>query len=422
MPLKIVPPKAGRSPFYFVRGTYLGVAVYRSTKTTEKRVADRIKHTWAKQIERGEYKEPGSEKSIIALATANSGVEAPVSSPLARRTFLEAIVAYLKAGGDGRFIEPIIEMKGPNSLNDKLLTEIDQIVLDTAAAELYPHGSAPTLNRNFYTPVLAVIHRAGVEKQFKRPKGWRGTKATSWLEPDQAFRLIAKAYELDAEFGLFCLIALYTGMRLSDLLSIRLGWMKLNIKRAMIYLPKTKNSEPRAVYLPKPAVEALKGQPPPPIRDKIELHIVKRRPRKKMTPHMIAAVSQGLGSKIGPNREDAGMPFLDRHPEKRLFRFHAGGYLRGLLKTAMKNAKLSFPRRQCGFHIFCHTYGTWLDRYGGLDAYAMTRTDRWKDPRSADRYRHGEVSEESLRADLFPTPELDAAIRAESVQRDTETS
>src|SRR5690349_4217644 len=125
MPLKLVPPKAGRSPFYFVRGTYLGVAVYRSTKTTEKRVADRIKHTWAKQIERGEYKEAGSEKSIIALATTNSDFEAPgASPPLARRRFLEAVVAYLEAGGDGRVIEPILVMKGPSTLNDKLLTEL----------------------------------------------------------------------------------------------------------------------------------------------------------------------------------------------------------------------------------------------------------------------------------------------------------
>src|SRR5262245_6119184 len=177
MSLKLVPPKPGRTPYYFVRGTYLGIAVYRSTKTTERRVANRIKNTWAKQIERGEYKEPGSGKSILAPATEDSGTGSPGASyPFAKRTFLEAVVAYLKAGGDGRFIGPIIEMKGPHCLNGKPLSEIDQIVLDTAAAELYPHGSAPTLNRNFYTPVLAVIHRAGIEKQFKRPKGWRGTK------------------------------------------------------------------------------------------------------------------------------------------------------------------------------------------------------------------------------------------------------
>jgi hypothetical protein len=35
----------------------------------------------------------------------------------------------------------------------------------------------------------------------------------------------------------------------------------------------------------------------------------------------------------------------------------------------MKRAGLKFPRRQGGFHLFCHTYGTWMTRYGGLDTY-----------------------------------------------------
>jgi hypothetical protein len=75
---------------------------------------------------------------------------------------------------------------------------------------------------------------------------------------------------------------------------------------------------------------------------------------------------------------------MKRRPKAWLFRFHSGGHLRGLLSAAMKAADLSFPRRQRGFHLFCHTYGTWMTRYGGLDTYGLTRTKRWKDPRSAD--------------------------------------
>jgi len=29
-----------------------------------------------------------------------------------------------------------------------------------------------------------------------------------------------------------------------------------------------------------------------------------------------------------------------------------------MLKEAMKRSGLKFPRRQGGFHIFCHTYGS----------------------------------------------------------------
>ena len=169
-------------------------------------------------------------------------------------------------------------------------------------------------------------------------------------------------------------------MRLGDALGITVG--QLNLKRRFIYLPKTKNTGPRAVYVPKALALALSNQPPRPIRG--------------------AGLATPRRGQVGRGQKDAGTPFLSRPAEARLFRFHAGGYLRKLLKQAMEQCGLSFPRRQAGFHIFCHTYGTWMHRYGGLDNFGLTRTDRWKDPRSADRYRHTEVSEESRRADLLP--------------------
>jgi integrase len=90
----------------------------------------------------------------------------------------------------------------------------------------------------------------------------------------------------------------------------------------------------------------------------------------------------------------AGVPFLKRNPDDRLFRFHQGGRLRKLLAHAMANAGLSFPKRERGFHLFCHTYGTWLMRCG-----------RWKDPRSAEPYLHNLVSSEARRvANSLPTP------------------
>ena len=73
-----------------------------------------------------------------------------------------------------------------------------------------------------------------------------------------------------------------------------------------------------------------------------------------------------------------------------------------MLALTIKRAGLSFPKRQGGFHLFCHTYGTWMKRYGKLDTYGLTRTGRWKDPESADRYNHTMASEEARRADLLP--------------------
>ena len=43
-----------------------------------------------------------------------------------------------------------------------------------------------------------------------------------------------------------------------------------------------------------------------------------------------------------------------------------------------------------------------MHHFGGLDTYGLTRTERWRSPESADRYRHTEVSSEARRADLLP--------------------
>jgi hypothetical protein len=65
---------------------------------------------------------------------------------------------------------------------------------------------------------------------------------------------------------------------------------------------------------------------------------------------------------------------------------------------------------QRGFHIFCHSYGSWMHRYGDFDTYGLTRTGRWADASSADRYVHTEASEEARRADRLPTPKRGAVV------------
>jgi len=59
-----------------------------------------------------------------------------------------------------------------------------------------------------------------------------------------------------------------------------------------------------------------------------------------------------------------------------LIRFHASGRLRELLKRAMAAAGLSLPRRQRGFHLFRHTWATWMRRYAGLDRLTDTSTSK----------------------------------------------
>jgi integrase len=333
MPLTLKPPRKGRTPYWYVRGTFLGIAVDRSTQTTERRTAQAVLKRWEREIARGEY---------LTVPAASVG----------DATFLEAAVAYMKAGGERAFLGPIIEYTGVDAIRDKLLTEIDQMAIDRLAATLYPKGTPQTRNRQVYTPISAVLKRAKIETTIIRPKGWRGSKSISWLEPAQAIALFVAADALDFEFGLFLRFLCATGMRLGEALAIKIG--DINLARQTIYLPETKNGDPRSVYLPLQLVAALAKHP------------------------------RGL----------------DRPKTERLIRYHAGGRLRGLLKQSMANAGLSFPRRQCGFHLFCHTYATWAHR-GGLDNFGLVRTGRWKDPRSAERYLHTGINEEARVADNF---------------------
>ena len=364
MPLTLVTPKAGRTPNYHIRGSYLGISVNRSAKTPVKDVAKRIKARIEKEIEQGTYKSAELEE------------EAPL-------TFLAAAVAYMKAGGERDFLRAIIEYTGSLSIRDKPIEKITQADLDNLAAELYPNASAPTRNRQVYTPIAAVLHRAGDQREFKRPKGWRGSRAISKLEPEQAFALLEAADQLDREFGLLCYVLLYTGRRISETLNAKLR--DLNLDRSVVYLRKTKNGEAVEVHLPPIVVKRFRAMTPRPFRD---------------------------GS-AGRSQADAGLPFLKRDPDQRIFRFHYGSYLRELLADAMEKARLKFPRRQCGFHLFCHTYGTWMHRYGNLDTYALARTNRWKDPRSADMYVHTETGSEARMADILPTPPI-RAIRVQN--------
>lgn len=343
MPYKLVPPRPGRSPFYAVRGTHCGIYLNRSTKFAEEGKARALLRLWRDEAERGRLSRPGDP------------------------TFLSALVAYVKAGGDDRFLGEYDEETGlwsglAGKLADKSLAEIDQQLIDQTAIELYPKATPATRNRQVHTPISAILKHAGIDQKLRRPKGWRGTPRVDWMKPDQAFRLINAATATDAEFGLFLTVLLYTGMRLSEALGLRCE--KLDLREAWAWVSKTKNGTPRMVYLPPVAVAALANHP----------------------------------------------RSVDRSTEK-VFRFVKCGRLYTLLRQAKKAAgpELAFV----SFHTFRHTWATWMRRYGGLDTTGLVNTGTWKDAASARRYEHADVTAEAKRADLLPV----APTRAKSVRK-----
>jgi integrase len=340
MPLKIVPPRKGKSPNYTIRGTYLGVLVDRSAGTSKEAVAKQQLKKLETAIERGEYPEKPK------------GPDAP--------TFLSAAVAYMKAGRPRRYIGRLIE-----HFRDTPLTEIDQNAIDEAAVTLYPNVTPATRNGCVYTPVSAILHHSKVEITVQRPKGYKGKSVTRFLLPPDAFAIINSAGAIDEEMGRLLTFLLYTGCRIGEALALK--WETIGLERSEAYIETSKNDDPRTVRLAPVAVAAL-----------------------------------------GPAKS-AG----------RVFRFHQGGHRNFLFLNAKVTAcglpPVSRPKpgkkqivpphrlEWVTFHTFCHTWATWMRRFGGADLQGLVATGRWRDPRSAARYAHVVSHEEWNRVDMLPT-------------------
>lgn len=321
-----------QDPLLVCQGTHQGVYLERSTGLAEKAQAARLLRRWKDDIERGALERPGEP------------------------TFLTAVVGYLRAGGDPRFLGAFDEDAGRwtgivGRIGDLTLPEVDQQTIDETAIALLPSATAATRNRQIYTPISAVLKHAGVERKLRRPKGWRGSPRTDWMTPDQAFRLIRSATGVDAELGVFLTVLLYTGLRLGEALALTCD--RIDLKESYAFVPATKNGDPRAVFLPPAAAAALANLP------------------------------RGL----------------DRGGE-RAFRFRKSGRLYQLFGRARNAAgsDLGFV----SFHIFRHTWATWMRRYGGLDTTGLVATGAWRDRTSAARYEHAIVSEEARKAMLLP--------------------
>lgn len=322
MPLTLVPPSE-RTPNYTIRGTHLGVAVYRSAKTGDRALARQVLKKIERDIERGTFSDDKGPN------------------------FATALTSYLRNGGERRFTVPLLK-----HFKERPLAEITQEAIDEAAEKLYPGSTASTRNRQVYTPISAILKHAGVEYNVKRPKGHAGKRRVDWLTIEDASRLFTAAETEDAEFASFLVFLCYTGCRLSDALHLEVK--NVHLQDCFAYIPDTKNGEDRAVMLPPTAVAYLANHP------------------------------RGL--------DRAGT----------VWRFRKNGHLYNVLKRVKKaaGADLSWVT----FHTFCHTWATWMRRYGGLDAKGLVGTGRWKDEKSASRYAHVVVSEESRKALALPEP------------------
>lgn len=341
MPLKLVPPRTAKTPNWSIRGTYLGIPVDRSAGTPKKSVAERELKKLEGKIERGEY--PEKPRPKIAA------------------TFLSAAIAYLKDDGSRRYIKKLIEHFGETELS-----LIDQDAIDEAGMILYPNVTAATRNGCVHTPVSAILHHAGVEITIRRPKGYKAKTKTLFLLPPDAFAIIEAADVIDPEMGRLLTFLLYSGCRIGEALNLK--WERVSLEDRAAYIEKSKNDDPRTVKLTQEVCDLLE-------------------------PH--------------------------RRPSGKVFRFKQGGHRNFIFLNAKVTAcglsPVARPKRRqkqivpsyrydwVTFHTFCHTWATWMRRFGGADLQALVATGRWRDERSAKRYTHVASHEEWDRVDTLPT-------------------
>ena len=246
------------------------------------------------------------------------------------------------------------------------ISDIDQAAIDAAAMALHPNVSAATRNGYVYTPVSAVLHHAGIRITVRRPKGYKGRQKTLFLLPPDAFAIIDATTAIDAEMGRLLAFLLYTGCRIGEALALK--WERVDLGQRLAYIETSKNEDPRTT---------------------------------KLTAELVALLE--------PHRKASG----------RVFRFKQGGHRNfiflnaklaacGLtpLKRPRAGERLEIPPYRYAwvtFHTFCHTWATWMRRYGGADLQGLVATGRWRDERSARRYTHAAAHEEWDRVDALPS-------------------
>ncbi len=333
MPLKLT--RRHGSPYWYIRGSIRGVLVDESTGLGEKADA----------------------QDVLALRQAQI-VRQSVHGHAAVRTFADAALSYMEAGGERVHLDPILKHFGPR----KLLAQIGQHDIDEAAAKLKPVASPSTRNRHVYTPIAAVLHHAARKRWCEKPVIARPAEPKGrvrWISYEEADRLILAASPHLQPLVIFLLC---TGARLSE--ALYLDWTQVDLGRAhVVFLnkaaggPGTKNDESRGMPLHPRALAALQA-----------------------LPHRHGAVFRCpiKGRKaINPTREQR------LHGAAYAVRAGGGGQLRTSWRTMCRRAKVDdFTPHDCR-----HTWATWHYREN-RDLPALMELGGWKSVTMVMRYAH----------------------------------
>jgi integrase len=329
VPLRLV--RRPKSPHWIIRGTVRGIRIEESAGTDNKKIADEIR---AKR-----------ESEILTQS---------IYGRRATTTFGQAALSYFENGGNTRFLDPVLRHFGTMPL-----AKIDQDAIDKGARKLYPSAADATRNRQFYTPVSAVLRHAarrGLCSPLILERPQSSPERVRWLTPVEANRLIdACAHHLRP----LVIFLLYTGARVGE--ALWLDWRDVDLKRRHVTFPKTKNGEARGVPLHERVVIALAN-----------FH------------HRDGEVF----------RRPDGRPYERSRGTEDL---SAGTRIKTAFKAACRRAGIA----DCHPHDCRHTWATW-HYAANRNLGALQRLGGWKSVRMVMRYAHSNVSEFQQTIDRLP--------------------
>jgi len=224
MPLKLYQ----RGEIWWYRGTVAGRRIHESTRTSDKKTAERI----ANRAEAREFKRD-------------------LDGPASILTFGAAATLYLEADKSDRFLKPVIDY-----WKNTLVKDITPGAIRMAAIKTYPNGGPATRNRQFITPTVAIInHAASLElctpllkvERFQVGKKVRNEADWEWVK--------AFCAEAPQNLAALALFGFLTGSRISNMTS--LAWSAVDFKRNEVVLWRTKNGDDHVSHMPPNLVVAL---------------------------------------------------------------------------------------------------------------------------------------------------------------------
>jgi integrase len=317
MPLKLVKRHGG--DIWYLRGSVRGIRVDQSTGTSNERAAREV-----------------------LVKTEAQLLERSVHGDTATRTFNEAAIVYMKAGGDKEFLPPILKRIGR-----KKLFEITQDLIDQTAEKLFPDGGPATRNRKVYTPISAVMHTAARKHWCPKPVIARPKQPKNrirWISRADARKLIQHAAPHLKPLVLFLFS---TGCRLSE--ALYLDWKQVDLEAGEVIFLDTKNGEDRTTPLPPEAIAAL------------------------------SALTKKEGAVF---RTQKGLAYEDR-----------GGAGGGQVKTAWAGMCRRAGIEDFSPHDCRHTFATWYLRMHRKDYAGLMKICGWKSLAMVMRYAHLEIED-----------------------------